>query len=94
MTHARVFQHGVKAYLDCKLLCSNPYEPAVDPEAHEAWRDGWLDARRARRRIHLPDKGQDAMRRFFKIRRDFAGDPAPNCRAKSQPASFNVLQRP
>jgi hypothetical protein len=52
MTYAKGYQHGVKAYLESKLLNDNPYNPAVYREAHDAWEDGWLAARLARRRMH------------------------------------------
>ncbi len=52
MTYARCYQQGVKAYLHSKLLNGNPYNCAVYPEAHDAWKDGWLDANHARRRVH------------------------------------------
>lgn len=52
MTYARSYQQGVKAYLDSKLFSGNPYDAAIYPEAHDAWKDGWLDASRSRRRIH------------------------------------------
>lgn len=42
MTSARIYQHGVKAFLDAKPLSGNPYDPAVNSEAHDAWEDGWL----------------------------------------------------
>lgn len=50
MTYAQCYQQGVKAYLHSKLLDGNPYNFAIYPEAHDAWKDGWLDANHARRR--------------------------------------------
>lgn len=52
MTHAQIYQHGMKAYIEGSPLSGNPYNSATRPEAHDAWSDGWLDAVRARRRIH------------------------------------------
>ena len=52
MTYARCYQQGLKAYLHARLLNGNPYDCAAYPVAHDAWRDGWLDANRARRRAH------------------------------------------
>jgi hypothetical protein len=50
MTHACIFQHGIRAYLEGLPLNGNPYNPASCFDEHEAWRDGWLDASRARER--------------------------------------------
>jgi hypothetical protein len=52
MTHARIYQQGVKAFLDAIPLGGNPHDPAVKSDAHEAWEDGWLDANRSRWRRH------------------------------------------
>jgi hypothetical protein len=52
MTHARIYQQGVKAFLDAAPLGGNPYAPEVNADAHEAWEDGWLDANRSRWRRH------------------------------------------
>ena len=52
MTHARIYQHGVKAFLDAKPLSFNPYDPAVNLDEYEAWEDGWHDANRSRERMH------------------------------------------
>ena len=52
MTLSRIYQHGVKAYQNSKLLNANPYNSGLYPEAHDAWVDGWLYASRARRRTH------------------------------------------
>ena len=51
MTHAQVYQHGIKAFIDGNPLSDNPYRLSCR-EAHEAWADGWLEASRARWRIH------------------------------------------
>jgi hypothetical protein len=51
MTHAYVYQHGMRGYLEGIPLSGNPYNPAICIEAHEAWKDGWLDASRARGRL-------------------------------------------
>jgi hypothetical protein len=53
MMYGHAYQHGFRANLDFKaLLNGNPYNPAVHPEAHDAWEDGWHYASRARRRMH------------------------------------------
>jgi hypothetical protein len=52
MSHARIYQHGVKAFIEAKPLSGNPYDSAVNSEAHEAWEDGWLDANHSRWRSH------------------------------------------
>ncbi len=52
MTYARCYQQGVKAYLHSKSLDGNPYNFAIHREAHDAWKDGWLGANHARRRVH------------------------------------------
>jgi ribosome modulation factor len=51
MTHAQIYQHGMKAYIDGRPLSDNPYDQSA-LDAHEAWADGWLEASRARWRIH------------------------------------------
>lgn len=50
MTQAYIYQHGMRAYLEGVPLSGNPYNPALGIDAHEAWKDGWLDASRARGR--------------------------------------------
>jgi hypothetical protein len=52
MTHAQMYQHGMKAYIDGNPLSGNPYNSPVCPEAGKAWSDGWLEASRAWWRIH------------------------------------------
>ena len=52
MTHARIYQHGVRAFLDAKTLSDNPYNLMVNLEAYEAWKDGWLDANHSLERMH------------------------------------------
>jgi len=52
MTHAQIYQHGMKAYVDGHSLGGNPYDQSAHREAHKAWTDGWLEASRARWRIH------------------------------------------
>ena len=61
MVHARIYQQGVKAFLSAKPLSGNPYDPAINAEAHEAWDDGWLDANHTRCRWHAIET---AMRAF------------------------------
>jgi ribosome modulation factor len=51
MTHAQIYQHGMKAYIAGAPLSDNPYDQSA-LDAHEAWADGWLEASRARWRIH------------------------------------------
>jgi hypothetical protein len=51
MTHARIYQHGVKAFLDAKPLSFNPYDPAVNLDEYAAWEDGWLGANHSRGRM-------------------------------------------
>ena len=51
MTHAQIYQHGMKAYISGASLSDNPYDQSA-MDAHEAWADGWLEASRARWRIH------------------------------------------
>jgi ribosome modulation factor len=54
MTHTQIYRQGVKAFLDGKPLSVNPYDPAVNSEAYEAWRDGWRDANHSRwRRLEM-----------------------------------------
>ncbi|VTZ27436.1 conserved hypothetical protein [Methylocella tundrae] len=52
MTQAQIYQHGMKAYIEGSPLSGNPYNATTCPAAYDAWTDGWLDAMRARRRIH------------------------------------------
>jgi hypothetical protein len=52
MTHAQIYQHGMKAYIAGDSLKDNPYDHDACFEAHEAWTDGWLEASRARWRLH------------------------------------------
>jgi len=52
MTPAQIYQRGIKAYIDGSPLADSPHNSSLYPEAHDAWRDGWLDARRALSRIH------------------------------------------
>jgi hypothetical protein len=52
MTHAHIYQLGMKAYLFGRTLTDCPYDPALCSEAYDAWRDGWLDASRAHWRRH------------------------------------------
>jgi len=43
MTYGHAYQHGFRANLDFKaLLNGNPYNPAVHPEAHDAWEDAGI----------------------------------------------------
>jgi len=51
MTHASIYQHGMRDYLEGIPLSRNPFDRIISIEAHEAWRDGWLDASRARGRV-------------------------------------------
>ncbi len=55
MTHARLYQHGVKAYRTGQPLNCNPYDFDVCSEAHEGWKEGWLDASHEHRRRHAPE---------------------------------------
>jgi hypothetical protein len=48
MTHARIYQQGVKAFFNAKPLGSNPFDSAVNSASHEAWKDGWLVANHSR----------------------------------------------
>jgi hypothetical protein len=41
----------MRGYLEGIPLSGNPYNPVICIEAHEAWKDGWLDASRARGRL-------------------------------------------
>jgi hypothetical protein len=50
MIPAYIYDHGTKAYNEGVPLSGNPFNPASSAAAHEAWRDGWLDASRARAR--------------------------------------------
>ena len=34
-------KRGAEAYLLDKPMDSNPYDKAANPEAHEAWNQGW-----------------------------------------------------
>lgn len=52
MTLAHVYELGMKAYLVGATLTDCPYDPANYSKAYDAWRDGWLDATRARWRRH------------------------------------------
>lgn len=52
MTYARVYQQGIKAFLDGIPLAGNPYNGLVCVETCDAWSDGWHDANHARWRIH------------------------------------------
>jgi ribosome modulation factor len=52
MTHAQIYQNGIKAYIDGRSLRDNPYDQSACREACEAWTEGWLEASRARWRIH------------------------------------------
>ena len=47
MTHAHIYELGMKAYLAGNTLTGCPYDSAICSEAYDAWKDGWLDARRA-----------------------------------------------
>ena len=51
MTHAFVYQDGMRSYVEGAPLSANPYNPAFSSEAYEAWKDGWLEASRARGRL-------------------------------------------
>jgi hypothetical protein len=51
MTQACIYQQGMRDYLRGIPLSGNPYNPAICMEAHDAWKDGWLDASRARGRL-------------------------------------------
>ncbi len=66
MVHARIYQHGVKAFLGAKPLSANPYDPAVNLEAHHAWEDGWLDANHASCRWHAVETAMRANVRAFR----------------------------
>ncbi len=50
MTLGYVYEQGIKDYNEGIPLDRNPYNPAISASAHEAWKDGWLDASRARGR--------------------------------------------
>jgi ribosome modulation factor len=52
MTHAQIYQNGIKAYIDGRSLGDNPYDQSANWEAYEAWTEGWREASRARCRIH------------------------------------------
>jgi hypothetical protein len=64
MPHARIYQHGVKAFLRATSLSGNPYDSAVNLEQHDAWEDGWLDASRSRSRMHAFER---ALRQYAKF---------------------------
>ena len=50
MTPDYIYEQGANDYNQGIPLSGNPYNPALSSVAHEAWRDGWLDASRARGR--------------------------------------------
>ena len=50
MAPVYIYEHGMNDYNEGIPLSSNPYHPALSTAAHEAWKDGWLDASRARGR--------------------------------------------
>jgi ribosome modulation factor len=52
MTNAQIYQSGIKAYIDGRSLKDNPYDNCGNHDACEAWTEGWLEASRARCRIH------------------------------------------
>lgn len=52
MTHAHIYELGIKAYLAGNTLTDCPYDPTICSKTYDAWRDGWLDASRARWRRH------------------------------------------
>ena len=52
MTYAQVYQHGLKAYIDGITLTGNPHNVDVCEAMHGAWGEGWLEASRARSRMH------------------------------------------
>ena len=52
MTNAQIYQSGIKAYIDGRSLKDNPYDPSANHDAYEGWTEGWLEASRARCRIH------------------------------------------
>jgi hypothetical protein len=62
MTPGYVYEHGSRDYNEGVSLSRNPYNPAGSPAAHEAWRDGWLDASRARgRRLRVLENAARAV---------------------------------
>jgi hypothetical protein len=63
MTHARIYQHGVKAFLDAKTLSDNPYDPAVNLDEYEAWEHGWLDAKHSSGRLQALEMNLRALAR-------------------------------
>jgi hypothetical protein len=52
VTQAQIYQNGIKAYIDGRSLRDNPHDQSGCPEANAAWSEGWLEASRARCRIH------------------------------------------
>ena len=52
MTRAHLYELGMKAYLAGNTLTGCPFDLAICSEAYDAWKDGWLDASRARWRRH------------------------------------------
>ena len=50
MTPGYIYDYGMKDYNEGIPLSRNPYNPTLSTVAHEAWKDGWLDASRARGR--------------------------------------------
>jgi hypothetical protein len=52
MTKAHIYELGTKAFLAGETLAFCPYDAISSSEAHDAWKDGWLDASRAHWRAH------------------------------------------
>lgn len=52
MTTAHIYELGAKAFLAGETLAFCPYDAISSSEAHDTWKDGWLDASRAHWRAH------------------------------------------
>jgi ribosome modulation factor len=52
MTKAHIYELGAKAFLAGQTLAFCPYDAISSSGAHDAWKDGWLDANRANWRAH------------------------------------------
>ena len=42
----------MKAFIEGRLLSTNPYDASACSRTNNAWRDGWLDASRTWVRLH------------------------------------------
>ena len=82
MTRAHVYELGIKAYLAGNMLTGCPYDLAICSDAYSAWKDGWLDASRARSRRHA---------RLIAARRHAKTSPPPIAWPKMVPGRNGVL---